>query len=85
VVSPYDIILPKDIYQLAQIHIMITKKLDGIWAEYTEFCMGLNYLPNTTLIFPILFSELDFYESLLGRVRAHLPEEILRELHYDDI
>lgn len=82
--NAYDIILPKDVYRLAQIHIMIIKKLDGIWAEYTEFCMGLNYLPNTTLIFPILFSELDFYETLLGRVRAHLPEEILRELHYEE-
>lgn len=82
--NAYDIILPKDIYELAQYHIMLTTKLNGIWAEYASFCLDLSYLPQTNLIFPILFAELDFYEMLLARVRSHLPEEILRELSYDE-
>ena len=83
-VNPYDILLPTDIYELAQYHIMITARLDRIWADYAEFAMNIRFLPQTNLIFPILFSQLDFYEVLLGRVRVHLPEEILRELNYDE-
>jgi hypothetical protein len=83
-VNPYDILLPTDIYELAQYHIMITARLDRIWTEYAGFAMNKRFLPQTDLIFPILFSELDFYEVLLARVRVHLPEEILRELNYDE-
>lgn len=82
--NAYDIILPKGLKDLAELHIMITTRLNRIWTEYTDYCLNLNFLPRTNLIFPILFAELDFYESLLGRVRAHLPEDVLRDLQYDE-
>lgn len=81
--NAYDVILPKEINELIQFYAMIMIKLNRIWAEYTDYCVDLNLLPKTSLIFPILFAELDFYETLLARVRVHLPEEIIRDLEYE--
>jgi hypothetical protein len=81
--NAYDIILPKEVYVLVEYYMIINSKLEKTWAQYTDFCMGTNLLPKTSLIFPILFSELDFFETLLSRIQAHLPPEILYELQDD--
>ena len=78
--NPFDIILPSSIPGLKLMYIFVNKRLDKVWREYSNYVESLYCLPQTTLIFPILFSELDFYESLLNRIIRILPEEDLHEL-----
>lgn len=83
--NPFDVNLPKDQQGLEFLYLLINKRLDNIWSEYTNHAEQLQVMPDTSSIFPILFSELDFYEALLERVRAKIPRETLHELrckHY---
>jgi len=80
-VSPYDILLPKDQEGLKMMYIMVNERLNNIWLEYTYYVDSLPLLPRTTLIFPILFSELDFYETLLERIRKKIPKDIVDEIN----
>lgn len=78
--NPQEVILPDTEDGLKYFYILINNRLNNIWLEYTTFAENTYSIPQTTLIFPILFSELDFYEVLLERVKRKLPKEIIREI-----
>ena len=82
--NPHDVILPVDLNHLKAMYIVVSKIISNIWIEYTCYCEGINSLPQTTLIFPIIFNELDFYESLLSRIGSHLPDDIINELKHEE-
>ena len=82
--SPFDITLPADLSQMIKMYILVNKIINNIWIEYTCYCEGITRLPKTNLIFPIIFHELDFYETLLARISTHLPEDVLRELRHEE-
>ena len=86
--NPREVILPDTEDGLKYFYILINHRLNNLWLEYTSFAENATSIPQTTLIFPILFSELDFYEVLLERVRQRLPEKIIREIdnefHFSD-
>jgi len=82
--NPYDIKLPAELGHLKAMYIIVSKIINNIWVEYTCYCEGINSIPQTALIFPIIFNELDFYESLLVRISCHLPENVLNELKHEE-
>ena len=82
--SPCDVQLPKDLGNLIKMYVVVNKIINNIWTEYTCYCEGISSLPQTALIFPIIFHELDFYEKLLGRIALSLPEDVLRELQNEE-
>jgi hypothetical protein len=44
----------------------------------------IKYISSTTKIFAIIFSEMDFYETVLGRIRVHLSHDDISELRKHD-
>ena len=79
--NPHDIKLPQNQRDLIMFYVIINDRLNNVWLEYTRFVEGMSLPPKTNLIFPIIFSELDFYEVLLERIKERLPEEIIEEIH----
>ena len=45
---------------------------------------NLKYVAETAKIFAIIFCEMDFYESLLARIRVHLDEDDMMEMRKHD-
>jgi hypothetical protein len=82
--DPFQVQLPKKLSHLIMMYVLVNRIINNIWVEYTCYCEAMNTLPKTNLIFPIIFHELDFYESLLGRLSVHLPEDILKELRNEE-
>lgn len=82
--TPYDIEIPKDQEALARFYIAINSKINEIWMEYTRYCEGIVNMPKCSLIFPIIFNEIDFYETLLSRIRVHLTDESLRDIRHEE-
>jgi hypothetical protein len=82
--DPTEIPLPKDIGSLIKMYILINKIINSIWIEYTCYCDSKTTASQTALIFPIIFHELDFYETLLNRISVHIPENVLKELEHDN-
>jgi hypothetical protein len=80
----FDIKLPTNLNHLIMMYVLVSKIINNIWREYTCYCEETINVPQTFLIFPIIFSELDFYETLLGRISSHLPEDVLRELRNEE-
>jgi len=78
-----DVKLPKDSHDLIRLYILINEKINEIWKEYVIHT-DLKYIPATSKIFAIIFSEMDFYETLLARIRVHLTEEDMLELRKYD-
>ena len=78
-----DVILPQDSTDLIRLYLFINEKINEIWKEYVIHT-DLKYIPATSKIFAIIFSEMDFYESLLARIRVHLSEEDILELRKHD-
>ena len=62
---------------------MLNERINDIWKEQVIYT-DLKYVPETTKIFAIIFSEMDFYETLLTRIRIHLSEEDMLELRKHD-
>ena len=82
--SPYNIKLPEKMNHLIMMYLTVSKIINSIWTEYTCYCETISNLPQTALIFPIIFNELDFYEVLLVRISSHLPEDVLSELRHEE-
>ena len=78
--NPHDVKLPDTPEGLKYFYILINHRLNSLWLEYTTFAENVSTIPQTTLIFPILFSELDFYEVLLERIRQKIPKEVITEI-----
>jgi len=83
-VDPHSIVLPKKQEDLVFLYRFFDQKTDDIWKEYVLYCDSYITYPNATLIFPIIFTEIYFYEEMMTRIRVHLSEESLRNIDYDD-
>ena len=83
-VNVFDVKLPDDLNHLKLMYLVVSKIINNIWIEYTCYCEAINSIPQTSLIFPIIFNELDFYESLLARIGSHIPEDLLNELKHEE-
>ncbi len=75
--------IPNDFEGVKMFVKMIEKRLTHLWMEYTEFANSIKVLSPASLIYPILFGEIDFYEEVLAVIRARLPEELLKEIDYE--
>ncbi|MHA1942472.1 MAG: hypothetical protein ACW97P_12260, partial [Candidatus Hodarchaeales archaeon] len=82
--TEYDFI-PKDFEAIKTFVQIIEKRLTNLWMEYTEFTNKIRVLSPSSLIYPILFGEIDFYEEVLAAIRASLPEHLLKELEYESL
>jgi len=78
-----DVVLPKSNEDLVKLYILINSKINEIWKEYVLYT-NLKYVPATTRIFAIIFCEMDFYETILGRIKVHLSEDDMIELRRHD-
>lgn len=78
-----DVVLPKDKHDLIKLYIHINQKINEIWKEYVAHT-NMKYIAATTKIFAIIFCEMDFYESLLARIRVHLDEDDMMEMRKHD-
>ena len=78
-----EVILPTSKDDLVKLYILINQRINEIWKEYVIHT-NMKYIEATTKIFAIIFSEMDFYESLLGRIRIHLSEEDIMEMRKHD-
>ena len=78
-----DVILPTKKEDLAKLYVFINSKINKIWQEYVIHT-NMKYISATTKIFAIIFCEMDFYESLLARIRVHLSEEDINEMRKHD-
>ena len=81
--NPSDIELPKSSIDKIKLYIYTNEKINQIWKEYVLYT-NLKYIPATTKIFAIIFCEMDFYESILARIRIHLSEEEIEEIRKYD-
>ena len=81
--NEHDVELPKTKQDLVKLYLLINNKINEVWKEYVCYT-NLKYVPETTRIFAIIFCEMDFYESILARIRVHLDEDDLMELRKHD-
>tara|TARA_R100000388_G_C7094342_1_gene89158 strand:- start:196 stop:459 length:264 start_codon:yes stop_codon:yes gene_type:complete len=77
------VILPTDKNDLIKLYIYINQRINVIWKEYVIHT-NMKYISATTKIFAIIFSEMDFYECLLSRIRVHLSDEDMVEMRRHD-
>ena len=82
--NPMDIPIPNSTRAASALYLLINRRLNSLWMEYTCYVETNGSKVKTQLIFPILFGELDFYEVLLARIATKLPPEIVRELQNED-
>ena len=78
-----DVKLPTKKQDLIKLYIHINQKINEIWKEYVIHT-NMKYVAATTKIFAIIFCEMDFYESLLARIRIHLDEDDMIEMRKHD-
>ena len=81
--SPEDVELPICNRDKIKLYIYVNHRINEIWKEYVIHT-NLKYVPATTRIFAIIFCEMDFYESLLARIRVHLDEDDMIEMRKHD-
>ena len=81
--NPEDIKLPDDELILINLYHFFQDRIDKVWYEYQSHIASISNLPKTNLIFPIIFSELDFYDCVLARITSKLLPETLKEVQYD--
>ena len=78
-----DVLLPDEKSDLIKLYILINHKINEIWKEYVIHT-NLKYISGTTKIFAIIFCEMDFYESLLAKIRVQLSDEDMVEMRRHD-
>tara|TARA_R100000231_G_C5183240_1_gene121844 strand:- start:134 stop:397 length:264 start_codon:yes stop_codon:yes gene_type:complete len=78
-----DVVLPRDKNALIKLYLYINEKINEIWKEYVVYS-DLKYMPSTTKIFSIIFCEMDFYETVLARIRVHLSDDDMVGLRKHD-
>ena len=80
-----DILLPTNKSDLIKLYVYTNQKINEIWKEYVIHT-NLKFVSGTTKIFAIIFCEMDFYESILARIRIQLTDEDMVEMRkYDAI
>jgi len=82
--DPHSLELPKTQEELLILYRFFDQKTEDVWREYILYCETLISYPRASLIFPIIFTEINFCEEVMGRIRVHLSEESLRGIDYDD-
>jgi len=78
-----DVKLPTEKQDLIRLYIYVNQRINEIWKEYVVHT-NLKYVSATTKIFAIIFCEMDFYESVLARIRVHLSEDDMQEMRKHD-
>lgn len=78
-----DVVLPTNKSDLTKLYVHINQKINEIWKEYVVHT-NMKYVAETAKIFAIIFCEMDFYESLLARIRVHLDEDDMMEMRKHD-
>ena len=81
--SPENVKIPESNEDKIKLYIYVNHKINQIWKEYVVHT-DLKYIPATSKIFAIIFCEMDFYETLLARIRVHLTEEDIMEMRKHD-
>ena len=82
--NPEDVSLHHSVEDKMKLYIFINNKINQIWKEYVIHT-NMKHIAATTRIFAIIFSEMDFYESVLGRLRVHLSDEHIMEMRKHDV
>ena len=78
-----NVVLPTDKQDLIKLYVYVNQRINEIWKEYVIHT-NLKYVSATTKIFAIIFCEMDFYESVLARIRIHLSDDDMLELRHHD-
>ncbi len=81
--NPEDVELPESNQDKVKLYIYVNHRINEIWKEYVIYT-NLKYIPQTTKIFAIIFCEMDFYETILARIRVHLSEDDMIEMRKHD-
>ena len=71
---PHRIPLPESDEELVMMCLWIDKYLDEIWNNYIRYS-ELVPKPESTKIFAIIFSEMDFFEIIKGRAISKMSEK----------
>jgi len=71
--------LPEDKDKLIGCYMYLSAKLKGLWEEYVSFVES-PYTTDSSFLYRIVFSEMDFYEGMRIEVSEKLPESTLRRL-----
>ena len=72
-VLPHDIPLPESMEKLIVMSSVIDRYLDQLWNNYVEYAEGVTK-PQSTKVFSILFSEMDYFEVLKARITLKIIE-----------
>ncbi len=75
--------LPEDREKLVGCYLYLSIQLRSLWVEYVNYAEEV-YGPTNTEIFRIIFSEMDFFEGLRGRIAKKLPEDLIKSLRNVD-
>ena len=65
--SPHDIPLPEGDEDLVMMCLWIDNYLDELWSNYLRYA-ELVKKPESTKIFAIIFTEMDYFEIIKGRI-----------------
>ena len=74
-----DIKLPKDFDQLIGCYMYLTAKIRALWVEYVSFVEDAMSF-ESSFLYRIVFSEMEFYEDLRAKVANCLPERTIKRL-----
>ena len=71
---PHRIPLPESDEELVMLCLWIDKYLDELWSNYLRYS-ELVRKPESTKIFAIIFSEMDFFEIIKGRAISKMSDK----------
>jgi len=71
--------LPTGRDELVGCYMYLTAKLRALWVEYVNFIETI-YTQESSFLYRIVFSEMDFYEGLRLKVEAQLPKKLVNSL-----
>jgi hypothetical protein len=75
----YEIKLPTDIDKLIGCYMYLTAKIRALWVEYVGFVeTAMSF--ESTFLYRVVFSEMEFYEDLRVKVTDRLPERTVKQL-----
>lgn len=72
--SPHKIPLPRSDEELVMLCLWIDKYLDELWSNYLRYS-ELVRNPESTKIFAIIFTEMDFFEIIKGRAMDKMSDK----------
>ena len=71
--------LPEDTERLIGCYMYLTAKIRALWVEYVSFVEEA--VPfESSFLYRVVFSEMEFYEQLRASVASRLPESTIKRL-----